>query len=80
VPIAAPPAEVFAYLTDPARYVRWTGAIAVLDARPGGRYEVVMRDSFRAAGTYAEVDPPHRVVFTWGFADDEAATHTTAPG
>jgi uncharacterized protein YndB with AHSA1/START domain len=76
LPIAAPPAEVFAYLTDPARYVRWMGAIAVLDARPGGRYEVAMRDGFRAAGTFAEVDPPRRVVFSWGFADDEAATHT----
>jgi uncharacterized protein YndB with AHSA1/START domain len=81
LPIAAPPAEVFAYLTDPARYVRWMGATAVLDARPGGRYEVAMRDGFRAAGSYAEVDAPHRVVFSWGFADDEAATHTKhAPG
>ncbi|HTR94846.1 MAG TPA: SRPBCC family protein [Trebonia sp.] len=52
------------------------GAIAVLDAQPGGRYEVAMRDGFRAVGSYAEVDPPHRVVFTWGFADEEAATHT----
>lgn len=76
LPIAAPPAEVFAYLTDAARYVRWMGATAVLDARPGGRYEVAMRDGFRAAGSYAAVDAPHRLVFTWGFADDEAATHT----
>jgi uncharacterized protein YndB with AHSA1/START domain len=35
-----------------------------------------MRDGFRAAGSYAEVDAPHGVVFTWGFADDEAAAHT----
>lgn len=81
LPIAAAPAEVFAYLTDPARYVRWMGAAAVLDARPGGRYEVAMRDGFRAAGSFAVVDPPHRVVFSWGFADDEAAAHTKhAPG
>lgn len=30
-------------------------------------------DGFRAAGTFVEVDPPHRIVFTWGFADDAAA-------
>jgi uncharacterized protein YndB with AHSA1/START domain len=81
LPVAAAPAEVFRYLTDQARYVRWMGATAVLDARPGGRYAVAMRDGFRAAGTFTEVTPPHRVVFSWGFADDEAATHTKhAPG
>jgi uncharacterized protein YndB with AHSA1/START domain len=81
LPVAAAPGEVFAYFTDPARYVRWMGASAVLDARPGGRYEVAMRDGFRAAGSFTAVDPPHRVVFTWGFADDEAAAHTKhAPG
>lgn len=74
--VAAPPAEVFRYWTDPVRYVRWMGAVATLDARPGGRYEVAMSDGFRAAGRYESADPPHRVVFTWGFADDEAAAHT----
>ena len=74
--VAAPPAEVFRYWTDPVRYVRWMGAVAALDARPGGRYEVAMSDGFRAAGRYESVDPPHRVAFTWGFADDEAASHT----
>ena len=72
----APPAEVFRYLTDPARYVRWMGSSAVLEARPGGRYEVAMSDGFRAAGTFISVRPPRQVAFTWGFADDEAASHT----
>jgi len=31
---------------------------------------------FRAAGRYASLDPPRQVAFTWGFADDEAASHT----
>jgi uncharacterized protein YndB with AHSA1/START domain len=34
-----------------------------------------MRDGFEAAGTFEEVEPPRRVVFTWGWADDEAAAH-----
>lgn len=47
--VAAPPAEVFRYWTDPVRCVRWMGAVATLDARPGGRYELAMSDGFRAA-------------------------------
>ena len=78
--LAAPPAEVYRYLTDPARYVRWMGRSAVLEARPGGRYEVTMSDGFRAAGMFTAADPPHRVAFTWGFADDEAASRTKEPG
>jgi len=78
--IDAPPAEVFRYLTDPARYVRWMGSSATLEARPGGRYEVAMSDGFRAAGTFITVSPPHQIAFTWGFADDEAASHTKEPG
>ena len=35
-----------------------------------------MSDGFRAAGRYESVDPPRQVTFTWGFADDEAASHT----
>jgi uncharacterized protein YndB with AHSA1/START domain len=37
---------------------------------------VAMSDGFRAAGTFIAVSPPHQVAFTWGFADDEAASHT----
>jgi uncharacterized protein YndB with AHSA1/START domain len=74
--VPAPPSEVFRYLTDPACYVRWMGSTALLDARPGGRYEVAMGDGFRAAGLFESVEPPYRLVFTRGFADDEAASHT----
>lgn len=72
VRIAARPESVFPYLTDRARYVEWMGSQAVLEPVPGGVYRVRMRDGFEAAGTYVEVDPPHRVVFTWGWADDAA--------
>jgi uncharacterized protein YndB with AHSA1/START domain len=39
-----------------------------------------MEDGFRAAGTFIAADQPHLVAFTWGFADDEAASHTKEPG
>ena len=74
--VPAAPADVFAYLTDPARYVRWMGHEATLEPVPGGVYRVAMADGFAAAGTFTAVTRPHLVVFTWGFADDEAASHT----
>jgi uncharacterized protein YndB with AHSA1/START domain len=76
VHVAAAPETVFPYFTDPVRYVQWMGSEAALDPRPGGVYQVSMRDGFRAAGTFGAVDPPRQVVFTWGFANHEAASHT----
>lgn len=75
VRIAAAPETVFGYLTDPARYVQWMGSEATLEPVPGGRYHVRMGDGFSAAGTFLQVEPPHRLAFSWGFADDESAQH-----
>lgn len=72
VQIAARADEIFPYFTDPARHVQWMGSHADLDPVPGGRYRVQMPDGFRAAGEFVELDPPHRLVFTWGFADEDA--------
>lgn len=55
--VAAPPAEVFGYSTDPARQVRWMGRSARLDPRPGGDYYVEMSDGFAAAGSFLSLDP-----------------------
>jgi uncharacterized protein YndB with AHSA1/START domain len=74
--VPAAPADVFAYLTDPADYVRWMGSEASLDPVPDGVYRVAMPDGFAAAGEFRRVEPPHLVVFTWGFADDGAASRT----
>jgi uncharacterized protein YndB with AHSA1/START domain len=72
VHIAATPETVFPYFTDPARYVRWMGSEATLDPVRGGTYCVNMREGVQVAGEFVEVDPPHRLVFTWGWADDAA--------
>jgi uncharacterized protein YndB with AHSA1/START domain len=74
--VPAAPADVFPYLTEPARYVRWMGGEARLEPVPGGVYRVAMPDGFAAAGTFTAVTRPRLVAFTWGFADDEAASHT----
>ena len=74
--IPAAPEDVFPYFTDPARYVQWMGREAKLEPVPGGVYRISMPDGFAAAGEFLEVSQPHRVVFSWGFADDEAAKRT----
>ena len=38
--IAAPPATVFAFLTDPEKILSWMGAEAQTEAHPGGLYLV----------------------------------------
>ena len=65
VRIAAPPDTVFPYFTDPARAVKWIANAAYLDPRPGGTFSIDVRGN-PARGEFVVVDPPHRVVFTWG--------------
>jgi uncharacterized protein YndB with AHSA1/START domain len=67
VRVGATPETVFAFFVDPQRHVRWQGVSADLDPRPGGIYRVVMTDEDTVVGEFLEVDPPRRVVFTWGF-------------
>jgi uncharacterized protein YndB with AHSA1/START domain len=74
------PPDVFGFFTDPARYVQWMGSKAELEPVPGGMYRVRMSDGFEAAGRFLEVDRPHLVVFSWGFADDQAAARTKHEG
>jgi uncharacterized protein YndB with AHSA1/START domain len=49
--VDARPETVFAYFTDPARFVQWMGAEATLDPRPGG----VCRIAFRPPPGLGEV-------------------------
>jgi uncharacterized protein YndB with AHSA1/START domain len=71
--IAAPPEVVFSYFTDPARMVDWMGIAAVLDPRPGGTLRVEANGRDVVIGEYLVVDPPRRVVFSWGFEGADAA-------
>ncbi len=68
--IRAAPEIVFRYLVDPTLYVRWQGISAELDAQPGGRYRVEVLAGGFASGRFVTVDPPRRLVFTWGWEGD----------
>jgi uncharacterized protein YndB with AHSA1/START domain len=80
---AATPERVYAYFTDPELLVRWfcpnpdLPTTAELDVRPGGDWRVVMGE-WVVGGSYVEVEPPTRLVFTFDWEhDDEDATMVT---
>jgi uncharacterized protein YndB with AHSA1/START domain len=73
---AASPERVFAAWTDSALAARWlfTGPhsqrhTAELDVRVGGRWTITDRRGgvdYTATGEYLAVEPPHRLIFTFG--------------
>ena len=67
VDLAAAPEEVFRHLTDPAAMIRWMGQHATLKPVPGGAFEVDI-NGVPVRGQYLEVDPPRRVLVSWGVA------------
>jgi uncharacterized protein YndB with AHSA1/START domain len=72
--IKAPPAKVWAAITQPELMMQWWGPDAgptlrvVADVRPGGRFSVVFRllngDEHNPTGIYREVAPEKKLVFT----------------
>lgn len=80
VRIDASPETVFEFFVDPEKMVRWKGRKAELDPRPGGMYRVEINDQAVARGEYVAVEPPDRVVFTWGWEGQESGPHAVAPG
>ena len=69
IAIAASPETVWRFLVDPEKATRWMGLSALLDPRPGGKYRVEVCPGETAGGEFVEVDPPHRLVWTWGWDD-----------
>jgi len=69
--VAATPERVYAYFTDAALWARWQGTGATLNARPGGELHVRMggSESAGARGRFVTLEPPSRLVVTWGWID-----------
>jgi uncharacterized protein YndB with AHSA1/START domain len=75
--IAAPPEVVFALWTESDRMVQWMGRTVSLEARAGGAFRLDYNGSDIASGEVLEIDPPRRLVLSWGW---EAEGDPTPPG
>jgi uncharacterized protein YndB with AHSA1/START domain len=78
--IAASPETVWGFLVDPDKATRWMGQTAELDARAGGTYRVAVVPGHTASGEFVEVDPPRRLVHTWGWEPGEEGANPVPPG
>ena len=69
--VPAPPAAVFALLTDPEKILRWMGTEAQVEPEPGGLYLVNVTGARFARGTFREVVPVHRLAYSFGWEGSE---------
>jgi uncharacterized protein YndB with AHSA1/START domain len=78
--IDASPETVWEFLVDPDKATRWMGMAASFDPRPGGEYRVEVIPGHTARGEFVELDPPHRLVYTWGWEPGEDGPGAVPPG
>jgi uncharacterized protein YndB with AHSA1/START domain len=67
--LAAPPDVVYEMFLDPHQLIRWIGLAADLEPRPGGRFRFEVMPGHFCEGEYVELDPPRRLVLTWGWTE-----------
>jgi len=71
VQVAAPPATIFAFLTDPEKILRWMGTEATVEPRLDGLYLVNVTGEDIAQGRFTEVIPVHRLAYSFGWQGGE---------
>jgi uncharacterized protein YndB with AHSA1/START domain len=67
--LPVPAGQAFGMFTDPRQLVRWIGISADLQPRPGGRFRFEVAPGQFCEGQYVVIEPPARLVFTWGWTD-----------
>jgi uncharacterized protein YndB with AHSA1/START domain len=78
---AAPRERVFRAWTDAKQFALWfhptndhTTVISQLDLKVGGKYSLEMHHKdgnvHKLSGTYQQIKPPEKLVFTWRWATD----------
>jgi uncharacterized protein YndB with AHSA1/START domain len=67
--IDAAPEVVYPYLVQPDLATTWMGDESWHDPRPGGVFRLDIHGHV-ASGEFVELDPPRRVVYTWGWEGD----------
>ncbi|MFZ5677172.1 MAG: SRPBCC family protein [Pseudomonadota bacterium] len=70
VQIAAPPATVFAFLTDQEKLLRWMGTEATVEPQTGGLYLLNVTGKNIARGKFIEVVPVHRLAYSFGWEEN----------
>ena len=78
VHIAAKPETVYAFLADPDRLASWMGRRVQADARPGGILRVDYNGFDIMRGSFIELVPHSKVVWSWGW--ETLGTSQTPPG
>jgi uncharacterized protein YndB with AHSA1/START domain len=78
ISIAASPQTIWEFFVDPEKLRRWKGMKAELDPTPGGIYRCEVIPGHTARGEFVELDPPHRLVFTWGWENESAVPPGTS--
>ena len=83
----APRAKVFQAWTDRAELAQWFApsvdyltVVPELELRVGGRYRIEIHHNggqiHNVSGTYQEIKPPEKVVFTWRWESDSSPDHS----
>ena len=80
ISIDASPETVWEFFVDPQKATRWMGLSADLDPRPGGIYRCEVLPGHTARGEFVELDPPHRLVYTWGWEPGGQGDHDVPSG
>lgn len=80
IEIAASPETVWQLLVDPAKAQTWWGSEVTLEQRPGGRLRIVVTPRSIAVGEIVEIDPPRRLVYTFGWEVGGAGPELVPPG
>lgn len=68
ITICARRETVFRYFTDSERFAAWWGAGSRIYPKPGGEVLIRYPDGTKAIGEILEIEPPARIMFTYGYA------------
>ncbi len=82
VVINAEPATVWKFMSDQARFLSWMTSVpgmpapsgSMFEPKPGGVLRILFPNGGAAKGSVVEIDPPRKLVFTWGYDPDVAKT------
>ena len=80
IAIAASRETVWEFLVDPDKAILWMGERATFDLRAGGAWTVDVIPGHTASGEFVELDPPERLVYTWGWEASGGQENRVPPG